>query len=136
MTKGLGFWMEINWSKALEYYSNAAAVFPNLYDRATMMTANQRFALASFHVADDYVLHEDPCGAIPYYEQGLPIYGDESVQLTATAVYLLCYPPQPEQPAQSSSSDSGADYVEYNEPDTYYEFDDSDFDDFEFQDDF
>ena len=89
---GAGFW-EINWSKALEYYSNAAQVLPNMYDRATMYTANQRYALASFNVANEYVAREDFCGAIPFYEQGMPIAGDENIQMTATAVYLVCYPP-------------------------------------------
>ena len=91
---GAGFW-EINWSKALEYYSNAASVMPNLMDRATNLTANQRYAEASFYVAAEYVAREDYCGAIPYYNQGMPIYYNESVQLTATAVYLVCYPPEP-----------------------------------------
>ena len=105
---GAGFW-EINWSKALEYYSNAAQVSPNMYDRATMMTANQRYAEASFHVADEYVAQEDYCGAIAYYEQGLPIAGNETVQMTATAVYLVCYPPaeevyNPETPSQDPNN--------------------------------
>ncbi len=91
---GAGFW-EINWSKALEYYSNAASVYPALFDRATMLSANQRFAEASFMVAAEYIAREDFCGAIPFYEQGLPITSSESVQMTATAVYLICYPPQP-----------------------------------------
>ena len=102
---GAGFW-EINWSKALEYYSNAAMVLPNMYDRATMLTANQRYAEASFHVADEYVAREDYCGAIPFYEQGMPIAGNETVQMTATAVYLVCYPPAPE-PVQSDTSSAG-----------------------------
>ena len=65
-------------------------------DQATRLTANQRFAEASFHVGDEYVAREDYCGAIPFYEQGMPIAGTESMQMTATAVYLVCYPPQEE----------------------------------------
>ena len=102
---GAGFW-EINWERALEYYSNAAQVFPNLRDNATGLTANQRFGLASFHIAEAYVASEDYCGAIPYYEQGLPAAGTESYQMTATAVYLVCFPPQEEMPAPSSSETS------------------------------
>lgn len=124
---GAGFW-EINWSKALEYYSNAAQVMPNLMDQATRMTANQRFAEASFRVGDEYVAREDYCGAIPFYEQGMPISGTESMQLTATAVYFGCYPPQEEQAAsdnpapeqssedQSENSDSGEVYYDENMP--------------------
>ena len=107
---GAGFW-EIDWFRALEYYSNAASVFPNLYDRATMLTANQRFAEASFAIANDYAFREDYCSAIPYYDQALPISGTESIQLTATAVYLECYPPQPTSvPGSESESESEWDY--------------------------
>ena len=91
---GAGFW-EINWNKALEYYSNAAQVMPNLMDRATGLTANQRYAEASFAVAGEYAAREDYCGAIQFYQQGLQISAPESVQMTATAVYLECYPPEP-----------------------------------------
>lgn len=113
---GAGFW-EINWSKALEYYSNAAMVLPNMYDRATMLTANQRYAEASFHVADEYVAREDYCGAIPYYEQGMPISGNETVQLTATAVYLVCYPPATEAPAADTVTTNPEEQTEeYTEP--------------------
>ncbi len=113
---GAGFW-EINWNKALEYYSNAAMTYPNLYDRATMLTANQRYAQASFEVANLYVISEDYCGAIPYYEQGLPIAGTESIQLTATAVYLECYPPAAPEITDDGSSDVPDD--EYQEPDPF-----------------
>lgn len=116
---GAGFW-EIDWNKALEYYSNAAQSFPNLYDRATMLTANQRYAQASFEVANLYIISQDYCGSIPYYDQGMPIVsGDmtyDNVRLTATAAYLECYPPAPTedpsaaaapQPESSESSESG-----------------------------
>ena len=118
---GAGFW-EINWSKALEYYSNAAMTLPNMYDNATRLTANQRYALASFRVADEYVAREDFCGAIPYYEQGMPIYGDEEVQMTATAVYLVCYPPEPV--VEQSSSETSGEGQEFLNPDENYYIDD------------
>ncbi len=111
---GAGFW-EINWPKALEYYSNAAMTYPNLFDRATMLTANQRYAEASFEVANLYIISEDYCGAIPYFNQGLPIAGTEPLQMTATAVYLKCYPPT-EEPVQQE--DDGNEYIEYSEPST------------------
>lgn len=100
---GAGFW-EINWSRALEMYANAAMNYPNLMDRATMMTANQRYAEASFAVANEYVAREDFCGAIPYYQQALPIAGTENIQMTATAVYLVCYPPVPTDVPQTDTS--------------------------------
>lgn len=122
---GAGFW-EINWSKALEYYANAAQSLPNIMDRATGLTANQRFAEASFHVGDEYVAREDYCGAIPYYEQGLPIAGTEPMQMTATAVYLVCHPPQ-EEPVQTDNSSSGSESGGESQPqeeEIYYSNDD------------
>ena len=115
---GAGFW-EINWSKALEYYSTAAMTLPNMYDNATRLTANQRYAQASFRVADEYVAREDYCGAIPYYDQGMPIAGDETVQMTATAVYLVCYPPAPVV-EESSSENSGEGQENPDSEDVYY----------------
>ena len=115
---GAGFW-EINWNKALEYYSNAAMTYPNLFDRATMMTANQRYAQASFEVANLYIISEDYCGAIPYFNQGLPIAGTEPIQLTATAVYLECYPPMPEPVAEESPVVPGDETDPYQEDDEF-----------------
>ena len=113
---GAGFW-EIDWYKALDYYSNAASVMPNLMDRATNMTANQRYAEASFAIASKLIASEDFCGAIPYYQQGLAIAGTESIQLTATAVYLECYPPQPtDVPVETGDT---SDFFDDNEP--YYD---------------
>ena len=101
---GAGFW-EINWSKALEYYANAAAVSPNMMDQATRLTANQRYGEASFEVGNEYVEAEDYCGALPYYAQGLQVVVDENVAMTATAVYNLCYPPEPTADPNASSEE-------------------------------
>ncbi len=113
---GAGFW-EIDWNKALEYYSNAAQSFPNLYDRASMLTANQRYAQASFEVANLYIISQDFCGSIPYYEQGMYIVAEdpsyEYVRLTATAAYNECYPPVLDQGSDTSSDDNT--YTEYSE---------------------
>ena len=119
---GAGFW-EIDWSKALEYYSNAAMSYPNLFDRATMLTANQRFAEASFKVADEYVASGDYCGALQYYNQGLPIAGNEYIQQTVTAVDLICNPPQPTAVPSSednSSPDYGAEDNGYEDDEDFY----------------
>ncbi len=101
---GAGFW-EINWSKALEYYANAAAVSPNMMDQATRLTANQRYGEASFEVGNEYVEAEDYCGALPYYQQGLQVVSDDNVAMTATAVYNLCYPPEPTADPNASSEE-------------------------------
>ena len=115
---GAGFW-EINWSKALEYYANAAAVSPNMMDQATRLTANQRYGEASFEVGNEYVAAEDYCGALPYYQQGLLVVADDNVAMTATAVYNLCYPPEPtvdpnasEEYYEDTSDESSEEYYE------------------------
>lgn len=93
---GSGFW-EIDWAKALEYYSNAYLNAPNMYDRASGYTAQQRYAEASFEYANQLVVSQDYCGAITYYDQGYSIGSNDAYAPTATAAYLECYPPAPTQ---------------------------------------
>ncbi len=126
---GAGFWDlgGQNWVKALEYYSNAAASFPNLYDRATMLTANQRYVQASFKVADLYIISEDYCGALPYFDQGMSIIGEDptyaDVRVTATAASLICNPPAPEEASSGQTAESnvvsGETQEETHEEQTY-----------------
>jgi len=97
---GAGFW-EIKWDKALEYYRNAYLTAPNMYDRATGKTAQQRYAEASFEYANQLVANyenqliseSELCEAIIYYDQGYSIGANDMVAPTATAVYLVCNPP-------------------------------------------
>lgn len=117
---GAGFW-EINWEKAVEYYGYAMQVYPNMRDNASGYSAQERYILASFKLADKYVLSGDYCGAIPYYQQGLALsqmYADYNA--TATAVYEVCYPPKHEDSSSSSSSDSDDSYAE-NSSDEFYD---------------
>ena len=51
-----------------------------------------------------------------YFDQGLPIAGTEPLQLTATAVYLKCYPPTE---SDNASDQAGSDEYGQNE---YYEW--------------
>lgn len=87
---GAGFW-EIDWNKALEYYANAYQSYPNMFDRATGLTAQERYVDASFEVANLYVISEQYCDAIPYYDQGFLLSVDEVISATATAVFYGCY---------------------------------------------
>ena len=89
---GAGFW-EIDWAKALEYYSNAYLNAPNMYDQSSGYTAQQRYAEASFAYANQLVAASDFCGSITYYDQGYSIGANDMVAPTATAAYLACYPP-------------------------------------------
>lgn len=91
---GAGFW-EINWEKALQYYSNAYLTSPNMYDQSSGYTAQQRYAEASFAYANQLVAASDFCGSITYYDQGYSLGANDAVAPTATAAYLACYPPAP-----------------------------------------
>ncbi len=89
---GAGFW-EIDWEKALSYYSNAYQTTPGMYDRASGFTAQQRYAEASFQYGNKLVEREQYCDAVPYYEQGLAAGVNPNYGPTATAVWLVCNPP-------------------------------------------
>lgn len=89
---GSGFW-KIKWDKALEYYANVYNATPGMYDRASGLTAQQRYAIASMSYAQQLADNGDYCGAIPYFEQAFAAGGDPMIGPTATAVYLVCYPP-------------------------------------------
>ena len=68
---------------------------------------------------------EDYCGALPYYAQGLLVVADENVSMTATAVYNLCYPPEPTADPNASEEyyeDTGDEYTD-NSEEEYYEED-------------
>lgn len=89
---GSGFW-EIDWGKALQYYSSAYQNSPNMYDRASGYTAQQRYAEASFEYAGQLVMSQNYCEALTYFDQGFLIGSSDAFAPTATAAYLECYPP-------------------------------------------
>ncbi len=94
---GAGFW-EINWEKALNYYSNAYQSNPYMYDRSSGKTAQQRYVEASYRYADQIIETNESgsdayCSARDYYVQSLSISLDDAVAATATAVQLACEPP-------------------------------------------
>ncbi len=89
---GAGFW-EIDWAKALEYYSNAYLTAPGMYDRASGYTAQERYIQASFEYANRLVQTGDYCSSIEYYNQAFSMSANEQYAPTATAAYLECYPP-------------------------------------------
>lgn len=90
---GAGFW-QIDWAKALEYYTNAYNATPGMYDRASGLTAQQRYVQASLAYAQQLVSKEQYCDALPYFDQAFAVSGgDPVIGPTATAAYLVCYPP-------------------------------------------
>lgn len=118
---GAGFW-EIDWNKALSYYANAYASYPNIYDRATMLTATERYAEASFEVANLYVISEDYCGAIPYYDQGFLVGSDAVYSVTATAAYNTCHPSENVvATADPATRTTGEATAEVFDPGTFYD---------------
>lgn len=92
---GAGFW-EIDWTKALNYYSNAYTTFPNLFDQATKLTALQRYAESSFGYAGT-IASSDACEAVNNFNNGLALAPNDSFMatyaLTATEAYNTCNPP-------------------------------------------
>ncbi len=89
---GSGFW-EIDWAKALEYYGNAYLNAPNMYDKASGYTAQQRYAEASFQYGSQLANNESYCDSLAYFDQGFLISANDAIAPTATAAYVLCYPP-------------------------------------------
>lgn len=96
---GAGFW-EIDWEKALNYYSQAYAANPFMYDRASGKTAQERYVQASYEYAYRMIAGQDPevnrdpfCNAREYFNQALQISALEFVAQTATAVEIACNPP-------------------------------------------
>ncbi len=94
---GAGFW-EINWEKALNYYSNAYQSNPYMYDRSSGKTAQQRYVEASYRYADQLIETNESgselyCSAREYYVNSLSISLNDAVAATATAVQLACEPP-------------------------------------------
>ena len=100
---GEGFW-EINWEKCVEYYRNAAETFPNLRDNASGWTAGERYALASFNLADQYIAAGDYCTAVEYFTQGVAMTVNYSEwNAKATEAYEICYPAAPEPAPQADT---------------------------------
>ena len=88
---GAGFW-EIDWEKALQYYSNSYLTAPGMYDRASGYTAQERYIEASFQYAESLSAKEDYCTAIEYYNQGFAMSLNELYAPAATKAYNECYP--------------------------------------------
>lgn len=94
---GAGFW-EVNWEKALRYYSDAYSSNPFMYDRSSGKTAQDRYVQASYEYGHHLIAQyepgtEDYCKAREYYNQSLAISLNDAVAATATAVQDICEPP-------------------------------------------
>ncbi len=86
-----GYW-DIDWMKAMELFSNVALTMPDIFDRASMLTAQQRYVRCSYEVGKQQFFEGNYCAALYYYRQGLTLIPDKSVQATADYVNLFCLP--------------------------------------------
>jgi len=90
---GASFW-EADWLKVMEYYEQIYPHFPNMRD-SSGMTAIERYRIAAKSYAVRLNASGDACGADDYYMKSLNAVNDAVLAQTATAVYLVCYPPTP-----------------------------------------
>lgn len=102
---GAGFW-EIDWLKAREYYANVNAATPGLFDKATGMTAAQRFAKASFALGDRYFegleSEHNACLALDYYNEGLTVLANDIYAEKKVKADLECHPVVPTTPPDNA----------------------------------
>lgn len=88
---GVSFW-EVDWGKAVEYFSQVAATLPNLTD-SSGLSAAERYRTALIGYGDQLAGQEDWCNAQAQYEQALAIRPDSTIQETLERVTLLCQGP-------------------------------------------
>ena len=86
-----GYW-DIDWTRAMELFANIALTNPDLFDQASMLTAQQRYVRCTYEVAKEYINQGNYCAASAYYKQGLALIPDKSIQATADFVNMICYP--------------------------------------------
>ncbi len=86
-----GYW-DIDWMRAMELYANIALTSPDIFDRASMLTAQERYVRCSYEVAKQHFIDGNYCTSLFYYKQGLGIQPNQSIQATADYVNLLCLP--------------------------------------------
>jgi len=88
---GVSFW-EVDWAKAVEYFSQVASALPNLTD-ASGLSAGERYRVALINYADQLAAQEDWCNAQTQYEQALAIRPESAVEEKLETVRLLCLGP-------------------------------------------
>ncbi len=90
---GASFW-EVDWLKVMQAFEQIYPYFPNMTD-SSHITAIERYRIAARSYADKLMADGDACGAYDYYEKSLNAVADNQLAATATAVYLVCHPPEP-----------------------------------------
>lgn len=84
---GASFW-EINWQKAIEYFSSTP---PNIWDGS--MNAGERLNIAYARYGDYLFDQSDYCGAYEIYSQATAL--DDKAAWRMNKSYAECYPPTP-----------------------------------------
>ena len=84
----MSFW-EVDWAKAVEYFSQVASALPNLTD-ASGLSAGERYRVALMNYADQLAAQEDWCNAQTQYEQALAIRPESTVEEKLETVRLMC----------------------------------------------
>jgi tetratricopeptide (TPR) repeat protein len=85
---GASFW-EVDWEKAVRYFSMVAPSVPSFHD-SSGMTASERYRRALIGYGDDLVVKGEWCKAAEQYELALNIRGNATVEPTATTVSKRC----------------------------------------------
>ncbi|MCE5208184.1 MAG: hypothetical protein LLG42_07710 [Chloroflexi bacterium] len=90
---GASFW-GVDWASVVEIFGEIYPSMPNMVD-SSGWTVQERYRVALINYADLLVSQGKYCEAREYYEQALAMAENKQVEATATAVQLICEPPQP-----------------------------------------
>lgn len=94
---GASYW-DVNWSGAVEIFSQLYAQLPYFSDASGMSSA-ERYRIASYRLGDQYAAAGDYCTASSYYQQSLAVGSNLDIEVTATWLAEVCAnPPGKETP--------------------------------------
>jgi hypothetical protein len=85
---GASFW-ELDWAKAVEYFSQVGPALPGLTDRSGM-TAQERYRLALKGYGTTLATAGDFCGAADQFQLSLSIGADPEVEALLSEAYSAC----------------------------------------------
>lgn len=85
---GASFW-ELDWQKAVEYFSQVGPALPGLRDRSGW-TAQERYRLALKGYGETLATAGDFCGAAEQFQLSLSIGADPEVETLLNEVYTVC----------------------------------------------
>ncbi len=97
----------VDWHASVQYFSQVAAGFPQLWDGT--MTANQRYHEALQRYGDQLWKGGDACGAYTQYQAAMGIAAlDATAAKNANQAYAECYPPTAAPTIASTEAPTGA----------------------------